>query len=469
MANILSSISDIVLSFANWVWGYPMLFWLVGGGIFLSFRLGFLQFRKLGFILKNTIGSAFKNNDKDSGLISGYKAVTGALACTLGAGNIVGAALAIGLGGPGGVFWMWMTGLFACIIKYCEVVLAMKYREKSSDGLWVGGPQYYLTKGTGWKWIGLAYAVSCGFCQLLAASGQVGAVVDTLEAVKIPRIAGTLALCLIIAVIVIGGLKRLLDFTEKFVPIMSVLYVTAGLIIIIMNIDKVPEAFFSIFRYAFTGRAAIGGFGGASLAMCIRWGVARGIYSNDAGTGAQSITHASADVNHPVQQGMWGVFEVFFDTLIVCSITCFVILVTGVWQVESNTSILTHAAFTSALGNVGSLIVVVSLALFCFTTAVAQTWFGCSMLVSLFGEAANKWGKYAFLALMVVGGIAGFGAVINYVDFATFIIIFLNMIGIFVCNGEVKQLTEEYFSDTKKWETTKWQPWVEIEKAKERE
>ena len=419
--------SNPILTFTNWVWGYPMLIWLVGGGIFLSFRYKFIQFTKLGFVLKNTIVKAFKGGEinSDGNKISGYKAVTGALASTLGAGNIVGTAIAIGYGGPGGVFWLWLTGLFACVIKYSEVVLGMKYRQRDKEGKWFGGPQYYLPKATGWKWIGFAYAISCAFCLFLAASAQIGSVVDTVETIHIPRIVSTAVLIIAAALIVLGGLTRLLSFTEKIVPVMSVIYMAAGLVVIVLNAKELPAAFASIFQYAFTGRAAVGGFGGATLAMCIRWGVCRGVYSNDSGTGVTTITHAAADVNHPVQQGMWGIFEVFFDTIVVCSVTCLVILTTGVWQTDASVSTLTIAGFQKALGPVaGGFIVSLSLTLFCFTTAVAQTLFGCDQLVKIFGEKAGTWGKYVYLGLMFIGGMVGISALINYVDFGSFLIIF---------------------------------------------
>ncbi|MCD8009883.1 MAG: amino acid carrier protein [Lachnospiraceae bacterium] len=462
---ILTTISDLVLAFTNWVWGIPMLIWLVGGGIFLSFRMHFIQFTKLGFILKNIIVKAFRNTgDGGKGRISGFKAVTGALASTLGAGNIVGTALAIGYGGPGGVFWLWLTGLFASMVKYCKVVLGMKYRRRK-DGQWFGGPQYYLTDATGWKWMGLSYAFFGTITLFIAASAQVGSVVDTVEVMNVPRLPATIVIIILAALIVIGGMTRLLDFTERIVPAMSVIYIIGGLAVILLNIQALPAAFISIFRYAFTGRAAVGGFAGATVASCIRWGVARGIYSNDAGTGVTTITHAAADVNHPVQQGMWGVFEVFFDTIVVCSITCFAILTTGVWTTDASTSVYTITAFQQTLGNaLGGGIVSVALALFCFTTAVAQILFGCDQLAKLFDEKARIPGRYAFLAFLLVGGIVGIEGMINYLDFFVCIYIAINMIGVYLCNGQIKELTEEYFADPKRWETERWQPYVEMEK-----
>lgn len=452
-----------ILTFTNWVWGIPMLIWLVGGGIILTFRLHFIQFRKLGFILKHTIGKSFSSKGKKN-VISGFKAVTGALASTLGAGNIVGTAMAIAYGGPGGVFWLWLTGLVACAIKYSEVTLAMKYRHKDKHGNWEGGPQYYLSECTGQKWLGVAYAISCAFCLFLAASAQVGAGVDNMVALGAPRTITTAIEIIIIASIVLGGLKRFLDVSEKVVPLMSILYILGGLVVIFMNIQNLPTVLYSIFRYAFTGRAAFGGFAGATITMCIRWGVCRGIYSNDAGTGCTTIAHTATDEpNHPVQQGMWGVFEVFFDTIIVCSITCLSILCTGVWETDGVPATLTATAFSNSLGSIGGYLVTVSLVLFTFTTACAQVEFGSSQLKKLLGEKAYFPSKVVYLVVLFAGGIIGIDALISYVDFGSFLIIFFNMIGVYWCHRQVVELTKEYFADTEKWESEKWPVWVEEE------
>ena len=453
-----------IASFTNWVWWIPMLVWLVGGGVFLTFRLHFIQFRKLGFILKNTIGRSFSRN-KDRNMVSGFKAVTGALASTLGAGNIVGTAMAIAFGGPGAVFWLWMTGLFACAVKFSEVTLAMKYRHKDSDGNWEGGPQYYLSAATGWKWLGTAYAISCAFCLFLAASAQVGAGVDNVVALGVNRTVFTVIEIALITFIVLGGLRRMLNVSEMIVPLMSVLYIIGGLAVIVLNIGGLPSAFASIFRYAFTGHAAFGGFAGAAFSMCIRWGVSRGIYSNDSGTGCVTIAHAATDeANHPVQQGMWGIFEVFFDTIVVCSITCLVILTTGIWQTDGNASTLTAKAFTGTLGAAGGYLVTISLLLFTFTTAVAQVEFGSVQLKKLLGDKAYFPCKIVYLVMLFAGGIVGITALINYVDFSSFLVIFFNTIGVYWCHGEIVQLTEEYFSDTLRWEKERWPVWRKMEK-----
>ncbi len=454
-----------ILAFTNWVWGIPMLILLAGGGIFLAFRLRFIVFIRLPFILKNTIGKSFgKENKKKKGKFSGWQAATGALASCLGSGNIVGTAMAIAFGGPGGVFWLWVAGLVSCAIKFAEVTMCMIHRHLDSRGNWEGGPSYYLSEATGRKWMGTVYAIACLFALFLAASAQIGSGVDNLVAMGAPRMVSTIILTLLCVAVVVSGMNSLMTYREKIVPIMSVLYVVGALVVILVNIDQLPGAFYSIFRYAFTGHAAVGGFAGAGVAACIRWGICRGVYSSDAGTGYTTMSHAVAEVNHPVQQGMWGVFEAFFDTIIVCSLTCFTILCTGVWQEEGvSSSAMTMTAFGSVLGTGGSLLVTVCLLLFTFTTACAQIQFACISLVKLVGEKGRIYGRWVLLAMVFVGGIVGIEALINYVDFGTFLMTVINMVGILICSGQVVKVTREYFDDPKKWETKKWPKWEQME------
>lgn len=457
-------ILDKILEFTNWVWGYPLMIWLVGGSLFLSAKLGFLQFRKFPFIMKHTIGKSFGEKGKD-GKISGWQAVTGALSSTLGAGNIVGVGIAVAYGGPGAVFWMWVVGFIVCILKYSEVLMAMKYRIKNSHGEWEGGPQHYLSKGTGWKWLGMTYAVVLCVVMFLAASSQIGAGVDNIVALGVNRTAGTAVFTLVAAFVVIGGMKRLLGFTEKIVPLMSVLYVGAGLVVIAMNIRNLPEVIRLIFTTAFTGEASIGGFAGASFAMCVRWGLARGIYSSDAGAGHASITHSVADVNHPVQQAMWGIFEVFFSTIVVCSITGIAILSSGVWTENPDGSVLALNAFQSTLGTAGAIIAAVSLILFTFTTACANVAFGSVQLNKIFNEKVGYIGRFVYIIVLFFAGMVGINAIINYMDFGSFLVVAINTFGLYVCYKQIVELTQEYFKDPEKWETVKWEKWQKMETA----
>ena len=456
-------ILDAINAFTNWLWGIPMLIWIVGGGLYLSIRLGFLQFTKLGFILKNTIGKSFGKKEKKDGF-SSFQALTGALASTLGAGNIIGTAMAIAFGGPGGVFWLWVSGLFCCCVKYAEVTMSMKYRRLDPDGNWEGGPQIYLTEGTGWKWISPLYAVICIVCLFLAASAQIGSGVDNLETLGAPRLASTIILTVLAAVVVIGGMKSLLTVTEKLVPFMAIIYMIGALIVIVLNAGAIPGAIGAIFASAFTGHAAVGGFVGSTFALAVRWGVARGCYSNDSGTGVTTIVHAVAEVNHPIQQSMWGVFEVFFDTIVVCTMTCLVVLTTGVWQLDVAPAVMTATGFTQTIGPIGGIIVTIAVVLFTFTTACAQIEFTVAQFAKLINDKTSTKNtcRWIMIALIFVGGIVGIGALIAYVDFFAGLYTLVNLLGVYWCTNQIVALTKEYFDDPQKWETTMWKPWADM-------
>ncbi len=298
----------------------------------------------------------------------------------------------------------------------------------------------------------------------LCSSAQIASGVDNLEAFGAPRIPAAVILTVLCGVVVIGGMNSLLKVSEKVVPTMSILYILGALIVIFANITKVPGAFVSIFRCAFTGHAAVGGFVGAGTIACIRWGLCRGVFSSDAGAGYTTMSHAVAEANHPVQQGMWGVFEAFFDTIVVCTLTCFTILCTGVWQEEGlASSAMTMTAFGTVLGTAGQLLVMICLLLFSFTTACAQIQFACVSLVSLVGEKGRTIGRWVLLAIIFVGGLLGIEALISYVDLGVLLMTLLNTPIILLCSGQVVKVTKEYFADTKKWETQKWPKWEQLE------
>lgn len=442
-----------ILSFTNWLWGLPMLILLVGGGLLFTVLLGGFQFFKLPFILKNTIGKAFSKKN-EHGKISGFQALTTALATTLGTGNIVGVALAIAYGGPGAVFWMWVVGLVASIIKYSEVTIAMKYREKNEKGDWVGGPMTYLSKGTGIKWLGPLFAIVAIPQLAVASSVQASSLGDTVAALGIPKLVSTLFIVAVVVIVVYGGVTRIVSVTEKMIPFMSIMYMLGGLIIIGLNASALPGVFASIFAGAFTGSAATGGFAGATLAMAVRWGVSRGIYSNDSGNGLTSIAHCNAHVNHPVQQGMWGVFEVFFDTLIVCTVTALVVLCSGVWQTMSadQGGSMTVTAFQQNLGTIGSLIVSVALFLFALSTVIVFVYYGEKMADALWGQLAAKITRLVYCAMLFIGSVVSLGVLIQLLDFGNAIIITINMIGLMIMFKDVKALTKEYFSNPAKYD-----------------
>lgn len=441
------SLGNVVIQFTNWVWGIPMLLFLGIGGLFLTIRCNAINFIKLPYILKNTIGKGFVRS-KDKTRISGFQAVTAALSSTLGTGNIVGAAAAVGYGGPGAIFWMWIIALTVSVVKYSEIVLAVNYREVNEKGEFSGGPMYYLAKGLRCNLMGMLYAVIAIITVLLGAAGQVGSCIDTMTAVNIPRNVAIVVFVVLVAVVVYGGFRSIVRVSEKVVPFMAVFYVIGCVAVLALNVQRLPAAFLSIFTCAFTPCAATGGFGGAAVATAIRWGVARGIYSNDAGNGMTSIAHANADVNHPAEQGMWGVFEVFFDTLIVCTLTALTVLCTGVWTDEAlaGSSTLTVEAFKATLGNgIGGAIVSITLFFFVFTTVFVFCYFCEKQGERLFGIRAAIPMRILFLAFISYGGFIGFDALIQYIDFFSALMIFINTTGVLLMSGQIRRLTLEYF------------------------
>ena len=440
---------DVIFKATDWLWAYPMLIVLVGGGLYLTVQLKFMQFIKLPLILKMTIGRSFNQKGKD-GKISGYQAVTAALASTLGTGNIVGVAFAIAYGGPGAIFWMWLIGIIACAIKFSEIVIAIKYRHINEMGDYVGGPMYYLSRGTPFKWLGSVFAVGAVIVLAIASAIQAGSVVDSVQFIHINRYVSTITVALIVVIVVYGGIRRIVSITEKMVPIMSLVYVIGGFAVIAINYQAIPATFASIFAHAFAPMAASGGFAGATLAMIIRWGVSRGIYSNDSGNGLTSITHSNANIKHPVQQGMWGVFEVMFSTLFVCSITAFAVLTSGIWtELPANqASSMTIRAYQMALGHsLGGGIVSFSLLLFALSTIIAFFYFGEKQTERLFGLKAAKATKFVYCGFIILGGVHGVDSLIKILDFFNAIIILVNMYGIFYMSKQVKALKEEYFAD----------------------
>ncbi|HOA20760.1 MAG TPA: amino acid carrier protein, partial [Sedimentibacter sp.] len=342
LMNINSAINSVV-------WGPVLLILVLGTGTYLSFMTGFFSITKIGYVLKNTLFKMFAKDDKGEGEVTAFQAVATALAATVGTGNIAGVATAIALGGPGAVFWMWLAAIMGMTTKYAEVVLAVNYREKTEDGRFVGGPMYYITNGLGksWKWLAVLFAFFGTF-----ASFGIGCMVQSnsvaLSAQStfgIPVLATGIVLAILTAVVIVGGIKRIGAFTEKLVPFMAALYILGGLWLLISNAAKIPAAFAMIFSNAFTGTAAVGGFTGTVMMQAIRFGIARGIFTNEAGLGSAPIAHAAATTDHPVRQGLWGVFEVFTDTIVICSITALSILVTGVWETGESGAVLSAMAF----------------------------------------------------------------------------------------------------------------------------
>ncbi|MEC6748079.1 sodium:alanine symporter family protein [Marinilactibacillus sp. XAAS-LB27] len=430
----------------NLVWGWPFLLLIFGTGIFLTAFTGFISFRKFGYIIRQTFFKIFSKDQVGEGEITAFQAVSTALAATVGTGNIAGVGTAIAIGGPGAVFWMWIAALFGMTTKYGEVVLSIKYREKTEDGRFVGGPMYYLTKGANMKWLAIVFAVF----GTLATFGignmvQSNSVADSLNATFgiNPLITGVV-LAVLVALVILGGIQSIGKVTEIIVPFMAAIYIIGGVSIILLNITLVPEAFRVIFHDAFTGSAATGGFVGSSIMLSVRYGVARGVFTNEAGLGSAPIAHAAATTDHPVRQGLWGVFEVFADTLVLCTITALVIVMTGAYDSGLDGAPLTTAAFEEGLVY-GGYVVTFGLIFFAFSTLLGWSYYGERCMEFLFGPKSIIVYRLVYLPLIVVGSVGGLRAVWALADTLNGLMALPNLIGLLILSPVIVKLTKEYF------------------------
>jgi AGCS family alanine or glycine:cation symporter len=443
LMNINSAINSVV-------WGPVLLILVLGTGTYLSFMTGFFSITKIGYVLKNTLFKMFAKDDKGEGEVTAFQAVATALAATVGTGNIAGVATAIALGGPGAVFWMWLAAIMGMTTKYAEVVLAVNYREKTEDGRFVGGPMYYITNGLGksWKWLAVLFAFFGTF-----ASFGIGCMVQSnsvaLSAQStfgIPVLATGIVLAILTAVVIVGGIKRIGAFTEKLVPFMAALYILGGLWLLISNAAKIPAAFAMIFSNAFTGTAAVGGFTGTVMMQAIRFGIARGIFTNEAGLGSAPIAHAAATTDHPVRQGLWGVFEVFTDTIVICSITALSILVTGVWETGESGAVLSAMAFDTGIPVVGRFIVSIGLILFAYSTILGWEYYGERCLEYLAGTKPIIVYRLLWVVAVVVGAIGGLEFMWDLADTLNGLMAFPNLVGVLILSPVVFKLTREFFA-----------------------
>lgn len=432
------------------VWGPPILVLIVGAGLFLSAKTGFFSIFKLGYILKNTLLKMFSKENKGEGEVTAFQAVATALAATVGTGNIAGVATAIAAGGPGAVFWMWLAAILGMTTKFAEVVLAVNFREKTEDGRFVGGPMYYITNGLGWKWLAVLFALFGAFAAFgignMVQSNSVAAALQSSFNLS-PWVTG-IVLAVVTALVIIGGIKRIGAFTEKLVPFMAAIYILGGLAIIVINAAKIPAAFALIFSSAFTGKAAVGGFAGATISQAIRFGIARGVFTNEAGLGSAPIAHAAATTDHPVRQGLWGVFEVFADTLVICSITALAIVTSGVWESGATGAALTTSAFEQAIPG-GGYIVSIGIVLFAFSTIVGWEYYGERCAEYLFGPKANMIYRIIWIPFVLVGAIGGLEFVWSLADTLNGLMAIPNLIGVLALSGTVFKLTKEFFAKEK--------------------
>ena len=440
----LMQFNDAVNSF---VWGPIMLLLLVGTGVYLTLRTNFFSITKLGYIMRNTLMKMFEKEQKGEGEVTAFQAVATALAGTIGTGNIAGVATAIALGGPGAIFWMWLSAIFGMTTKFAEVVLSINYREKTEDGRFVGGPMYYIQNGLKWKWLAYVFA---GF-GALASFGignmtQSNSVAASLEvSFGIPVMVTGVGLAVLTAVVILGGLKRIVQVTEKLVPFMAALYIVGGVFILLKNISHIGEAFGLIFGNAFTASAAVGGFAGSTVRNAMTRGIARGVFSNEAGLGSAPIAHAAATTDHPVRQGLWGVFEVFVDTIVVCSITALSIIMTGAWSSGETGAALTTQAFDMTIPG-GGYIVSIGVMLFAFSTILGWQYYGERCLEFIFGPKAIMVHRILWIPPIIIGAIGGLELLWDIADTLNGLMAIPNLIGVLALSGVVLKLTKEYFT-----------------------
>lgn len=461
---IMQGIINYFVSFADWFWGIPILILIGGGGVYLTVRIGFLQIRRFPYICSQTFGKMFKKPENPDE-VSPFSAAVAALASSIGASNIVGVPVAIGLGGPGAVFWMWVLAILGAGTKFVEIVLGVKYREQNSKGEYIGGPFYYASKGLankGLGWLGRLFGLWFAFWLMIeiipSVATQSASAIDNLKVLDVPAWASAAGIFLIVLLVAIGGFKRLTQVTDKMVPFMASAYLIGALVVIFVNIKNVPEVCVSIFKGAFNGTAATGGFAGATIAMALRWGAARGVYSNEAGMGTAPIAHATATVDHPVRQGLWGVFEVTVDTLMVCSITAIAVLSTGMWQSAEiingkGVGAIPALAFESVFGTAGSVAVTICVILFVLSTIIVLVFYGEKQAEFLFGEKFAKVWKYIYvLAVLAGAGVFGdLGTLYSLTDFFLALVIIPNVISIVILVGDVKKSMKEFFETPGKY------------------
>lgn len=395
---------QIIESFNDFLWGLPLILGIMGTGIYISIRLGGIQFRKLGFALRNTLGKVFDQNDEADGDISPFSALATALAATVGTGNIVGVSLAIIMGGPGAIFWMWVAAIFGMATKFAEVTLALAYREKRG-GSFVGGPMYYIEKGLKNKNLAKLFALFASVAVFgIGNSTQSNAIAGVLrDNFGINTIVTGLVLSGLAAIVVVGGLATISKVTEKLVPFMSFFYIVGSVWIIFLNRANLIPAIESIFVGAFAPMSVAGGVVGLSIKQVMSAGVARGVFTNEAGLGSSPMAHASASTDHPVRQGLWGMTEVFVDTMVICSLTALVILTTGVDRsvgVDARTLVATAFSSTSSIGG---LILSLGISLFAFSTILGWAYYGELAISYLLGDGVKKYYRIVYVIFVFVG------------------------------------------------------------------
>jgi len=459
---MLYMIETINTAVNNFIWGVPAMICIFGVGLFLSVRTNFLQIRKFPYAIRTTIGRMFRKRNASDGAMTPFQAVCTALAATVGTGNIAGVAGAIAIGGPGAVFWMWISALLGMCTKYAEVTLAVHFREKNTNGELVGGPMYYIKNGLDKKWHFLAYLFSAFGVLTVFGTGnatQVNTITTAVNSallnyhllgkdqVPTSNLIIGIVIAVLVGMILLGGIKRIGRVTEKLVPFMALLYVILGLGVIVIHAKALPSVFGAIIGGAFNPSAVTGGIVG-SMFVSMKKGVSRGIFSNEAGLGTGSIAHACADTRKPVKQGMFGIFEVFTDTIVICTLTALVILCSGIAVPygEAAGAELTIRGFTSTYGSWISIFTAFAMCCFAFSTTIGWGLYGARCIEFLFSEKVTKPFMVVYSLVAIVGATANLGLMWSIAETFNGLMAIPNLIALFLLSGTVVKLTKEYFA-----------------------
>ena len=458
MLATIEAINNVV---NNFIWGVPAMICIVGVGLLLSIRTGFLQIRKFPYAMKVTIGRMLKKREASDGALTPFQAVCTALAATVGTGNIAGVAGAIAIGGPGAVFWMWISALLGMCTKFSEVTLAVHFREKNAEGDLVGGPMYYIKNGLKKQWHWLAYLFAAFGVLTVFGTGnatQVNTITTAIDSalynygviseqnVSTLNLVIGIILAVLIGLILLGGIKRIGQVAEKLVPFMAVIYIILAIGVVILNYRNIPTVFASIFKGAFSPASVTGGAVG-SFFMSMKKGVSRRIFSNEAGLGTGSIAHACADTRKPVKQGFFGIFEVFVDTIVICTLTALVILCSGVpvGYGDAAGAELTILGFTSTYGSWVSIFTAIAMCCFAFSTIIGWGLYGTRCVEFLLGTRANRPFMILYALVAIVGATMELGLMWNIAETFNGLMVIPNLIAVFLLSGVVVRLVKEYF------------------------
>ena len=469
------TIETIVAKLNGFAWGPWMLLLLVGTGVYLTCRMGFLQFRKFGYAMRNTLGKIFQKTEAGAGEVTPFQAVSTALAATVGTGNIAGVTGAIAVGGPGAVFWMWISAIFGMVTKYAEVVLSVKYRERNAQGDWVGGPMYYIRNGLG-KGFGWLASVFCvlgalaafgigNMTQVNTIASSINTAIDAFggstgahtvalfgQTVPVSSIVIGCVVSATVALVLFGGIKRIGAVAEKLVPVMAAIYILASLVVVGCNAGSLGKIVTMIFKGAFSAEAALGGAFGITIMTTIQKGVGRGVFSNEAGLGSAPIAHAATSERNPVMQGMYGIFEVFMDTIVICTLTAFTVLcgveggVAIEWGQSAGTELIAASFGTVLGGKIGALIVAVGITLFALSTILSWSLYGTRCFEFLTGGRGLKVYQTLFALVVIIGATLKLDLVWNIADTLNGFMEVPNLVALLGLSGVVIKLTREHFS-----------------------